>query len=196
MKKYIFYLRLLIDLTVRLDFSVTSVKKFCSRTIEKNSTDYHARFLLAEMYRSENKNVDAIEQYNSLIKDGFENSKVIYGLAVASFKEEFYDESRKYFKKLLEINFNTKIALDHLGRINLINDNFREAIMYLQQSLKLEPRNPLILENVAYCYYSTGEYKKSYEAYQKAFELNPNAELQKHMDLAKSSLELQNNDIV
>lgn len=188
-KKYIFYIKLLIFLFIKLNFSVNSIKEFCIKRLKNSPTDYYARFLLAELFRSEGNNAEAIDQYNKLVTNGFRNAKVVYGLALSSFREQMYDESQSYFKSLLEMNFNNKVALDHLGRIDLIKNNCRKSIMYFERSLKLDPKDQLILTNIAYCYYEIGDYEKSYEAYQKAFELNPSSELEKDMNVAKQALE-------
>ncbi len=190
MKRYIFYIKLLIYIVVRLNFSVNSVKAFCTKSIETDPGSYHARFLLAELERSEGNNKLAIERYNTLLDYGFRNLKVLHGLAMASFKEQMYDESQEYFQMILKSELYNKVALDHLGRINLVKNKYRNAIRCFEQSLRIEPRNPLVLENMAYCYYNIEDYDKSYEAYRVAFELNPNSEtLEKHMNLAKSALE-------
>jgi len=190
MKKYVFYIRLLIYLIARLDFSINSVKAFCIKGIESDPGSYHARFLLAELERSEGNNKLAIEGYNTLLNYGFRNLKVLHGLAMASFKEQMYDESQEYFQIILKSEPNNKVVLDYLGRTKLAKNKHRKAIRYFEKSLRIEPRNPLILENIAYCYYNIGDYDKSYEAYRAAFELNPDSEhLKKYMNLAKSALE-------
>ena len=188
-KKYIFYIKLLIFLLFKLNFSVNFVKKFCIKRLRNSPNDYYARFLLAELFRSEGNNAEALDHYTKLVKNGFKNVKVVYGLALSTFKEQMYDESQNYFKNLLEMNFNNKVALDHLGRINLLKDDCIKSIMYFEQSLKFDAKDHLILTNIAYCYYKTGDYEKSYEAYLKAFELNPNSELEKDMNVAKQALE-------
>jgi tetratricopeptide (TPR) repeat protein len=190
MQKYIFYIKLLTYLVGRLSFSVDSVKAFCTRGIKKDPGNYHTRFLLAELERSEGNNKLAIEGYKALLNYGFRNLNVLHGLAMASFKEQMYDESQKYFEMILESEPNDKAALDHLGRINLVKKEYREAIRCFEQSLRIDPRNPLVLENMAYCYYNIEDYHKSYEAYRAALELDPNSEhLEKYMNLAKSELE-------
>ena len=113
--------------------------------------------------------------------------RLIYGIAIASFKEQKYDEAQGYFRMILGSNLKNKVALDHLGRIELLKKNYREAIIYFGQSLELEPKNSLILENIAYCYYMVDDYEKSYEYYRKAFEINPISEIKKHMNLAKAA---------
>ncbi|UCE56100.1 MAG: tetratricopeptide repeat protein [Desulfobacterales bacterium] len=195
MKKYIFYIRLLIYLVPRFNFSIHSVKEFCIKRINHKPEDYHARFLLGELYRSEGKNREAIDEYKKLMQYGFNNIKIMYGLAKASFNAQRYIESQEYFRKVLETNPNNKAAIDYLGRINVIRNEYREAISYFEKSLNLERDDSLILENVAYCYYKIGDYAKSYEAYRKAFNLNPNSELKKDMDLAKSALEISRNGL-
>lgn len=188
MKKYIFYIKLLLFIVSRLKFSIDIVKEFCLRRISKNPKEYHARFLLAELCRSEGSNIDAIEEYKKLMEFGFNNAKIMYGLAMASFKEHRYIESQKYFKKVLETNLNDKVALDHLGRINTIKKRYREAIGYFEKSLKLDPNDALILENIAYCYYNIEDYAKAYEAYRIAFKFNPSSELKKNISSAKKAL--------
>ncbi len=191
-KKFTFYVRLLFFLLTRLDFSSDSLKEFCRNRIRRNPSDYHARFLLAEFLRGDGKDLEAIDEYEVLIKRGYRNPRVIYGLAMAAFRGNLVEKSEAYFRALLEEDPSSKVALDHLGRINLIRRNYNESISCFEKSLQLQPDDPLILENLAYSYYNTGQFDKAYKAYEKACLLNPNAELEKNLALAKCALEREN----
>jgi Flp pilus assembly protein TadD len=198
MDKLLFYLRLLIFVLTRIDFSAKSikdffdkrtdnVKDFCKRQLENDPTDYHSRLLLAGLYRSDRNYKEAITQYNELIIFGYKDSRVLYGLAMCLFGEKQYDKSKTYFNAILDEMPNSIVAINHLGRINTLKGNYSEAIEYYIHSIDLEKNDSQIWENLAYCYYNVQEFDKSYEAYRKAFELDPNPELEKNMDLAKAA---------
>ncbi|OGQ09710.1 MAG: hypothetical protein A2026_14205 [Deltaproteobacteria bacterium RBG_19FT_COMBO_46_12] len=190
MKKYLFFLNLFLFLLTRLNFSFGAMKEFCLRRLKKNPLDYHARFLLAGFYRSQGDNTAAIREYNFLIQQGHKNPIIVYGLAMATFKEGMIDDSHLYFKMFLDMDRNNKVALDHLGRINLIKENYSKAISFFERSLALDPSSPLISENIAYCYYKTGNFESAYKSYQQAFVLNPSPDLEEKLNSVRRAIEM------
>ena len=76
-----------------------------------------------------------------------------------------------------------------LGSVVAFRDGPKEAIVFYEECLKINPQNDQALNNIAPSYYSIGEHKKAEESIRKSIKLSPKTKYQ-HMFL--SSLLLQN----
>jgi hypothetical protein len=69
--------------------------------------------------------------------------------------------------KTLQLLFERRgVAYDHQGK-------FQEAVEAHRQSLKLNPYNPKIYNNLGNVYYKTRQFENAIEVYQRALEFNP-----------------------
>ena len=61
---------------------------------------------------------------------------------------------------------------------------WREALFRWEKALKLDPRNPRLMNNLAVAYETAGEFKKADEMYQQALSLEPgNRDIKQNHDL-------------
>lgn len=99
-----------------------------------------------------------------------------------------YEEAINLLKDVLPIFPKAEELWNTLGSVVSFRDGPKEAIVFYEECLKINPQNSQVLNNIAPAYYSIGEIEKSEEAIRKSIKLSPKTKYQ-HMFL--SSLLLQ-----
>ena len=112
------------------------------------------------------------KEINAIIADR-PFSEVPYGTAATMFIEaKMYDDALPYLKELHKISpsgFTTK----WIGQIALNNNNYDEALDYLEQSLKFKTNDYQVWFNLSGVYFYTKKFDKSIEAIKRSIQLNP-----------------------
>ncbi|WMJ81591.1 tetratricopeptide repeat protein [Clostridium sp. MB40-C1] len=112
---------------------------------------------------------------------------------------EFYykigdlDKSLEFYKLAFEINNSDLDVALWIGNILVIKISFAEALPYFELYLTTNSNDIVALNNIAYCYYFTGNLVKAKEFFKKALELQPkNRRLQKCIKTVEAELEGKN----
>lgn len=82
------------------------------------------------------------------------------------------DEVLVYANKLKKADPSEKVAF-YIGRVNYDNENYGEAIKYLNEAAKEDPANPEVPYMIAHSYADMMNYKQAVPYFQKAIELKP-----------------------
>jgi serine/threonine protein kinase/Flp pilus assembly protein TadD len=91
----------------------------------------------------------------------------------ALMNEQKYLDARKEFERAIELNPNYLLAY-HWGALNLgYMGIFEDDIALAEKALELDPRSPIISNNLAYDYLNTGHLDKAIEECEKNMRLNP-----------------------
>ena len=77
----------------------------------------------------------------------------------------FYDQSKQYAQKALEINHDSVQYLNRLAFNENWAGNFERSIELCQEVIKLDPQNVAAIDRLAYNYMLTGAYEKAYPYY-------------------------------
>ena len=93
-----------------------------------------------------------------------ENPEILYNIAVAYCRMEFYNQALDYFKKVLSLKMtyidSTKVKkLIAYCYINM--DKYKPALQFLNQLTGDEIKDPQILSMKAYCHEKTGSFDKA-----------------------------------
>jgi len=91
----------------------------------------------------------------------------------ALMNEQKYLEANRAFEKAIELNPNYLLAY-HWGALTLGSlGDFEGDIKLAEKALELDPRSPIIANNLAYDYFFTGHVDKAIEEFKKNIRLNP-----------------------
>lgn len=108
------------------------------------------------------REVDEVLKQNPLHEDALNIKGKIYGQYFGQL-----DSARVYLFKVLEINPKHFSALENIGVSYAIEGKNREALLYLNQALSLDPNNKNVLLNLLNLYQSMGNVQKEEEIKEK-----------------------------
>jgi tetratricopeptide (TPR) repeat protein len=90
-------------------------------------------------------------------------------LGEAYHQTENYQESDRYFKKVLELDPNNKLVLNNYSYyLSLRGEKLKKALGYSNRVIQDEPRNPIYLDTYAWILFRMGEYREAKKYIKKA----------------------------
>lgn len=87
---------------------------------------------------------------------------------------ENYDEAKKLYLKTLEIDESYDPAMYELGRIYIIQQNFTEALRWVENAYKIDPQNKWYAQLLINLYRNNYQLVEALEVYEKLLEQEPN----------------------
>jgi tetratricopeptide (TPR) repeat protein len=127
---------------------------------------------LASAYLDLRKYNQARESYKKLIELGDGSADNYRQLMTLSFQLKQNDDVIVYANKLKEVDPTASVNY-YLGKVHYEQDNYGEAIRYLNAASKDEPQNAEVPYMIARSYADMMNYKLSIPFFQKAIALNP-----------------------
>jgi tetratricopeptide (TPR) repeat protein len=127
---------------------------------------------LAAAYHDLRKYNLALENYKKLVSLGDESAELFKKLMLLSYQLKQNDDVLVYADKLKRVDPNEKVAY-YVGRVNYDNDNYGDAIKYLNMAEKEDATNAEIPYLIARCYADMMNYKLSVPYFKKAIALKP-----------------------
>lgn len=99
------------------------------------------------------------------------------------YKEKNYEQSQKYYKKILEKDPNNANAYNSLAMICIeTEENLDLGIEYCKKALEIVPNYPAYLDSLGLVYYKKKEFSKAIECLRDAFEQSPDSlEIKEHL---------------
>jgi tetratricopeptide (TPR) repeat protein len=137
--------------------------RYLSKSLESGNKRKDLYYILGLVYNNTGKYDEAIKCYNESLKIE-ENDLVLYAVAVSFFKNNDYENSKRYLEKVINISKEPKIiensyllygeilfsqkdskAMDYFNKVIEINDNNADAYfyrgeIYFQQNDKIKAR--------------------------------------------------------
>lgn len=147
-----------------------SLKNF-EKAYNYNSKNKEVVTELASVYLEVRKYFQARDMYKRLAELGDESAANYKQLLILSFNLKQSDDVLTYANKLKQIDPSEKVNY-YIGKINYDQDNYGDAIKYLNLAAKEEPQNAEIPYMIARCYADMMNYKTSVPYFQKAIELD------------------------
>lgn len=148
-----------------------SLKNF-EKAAKYDATNKAITAELASAYHDLRKYNMALETYKKLVTMGDESPELYKKLMLLSYQLKQNDDVLLYADKLKKADPGEKIAF-YVGRINYDNDNYGEAIKYLNIAEKEDPANAEIPYLIAHSYADMMNYKLAIPYFKKAIELKP-----------------------
>ncbi|MEY4905016.1 MAG: Tetratricopeptide repeat [Bacteroidota bacterium] len=119
------------------------------------------------------KNKEALAYFTKALADAPENQAIMQNLAISAIKNEYFEQGIALFEKMAQIQPQIKqnfCYLFYLGIAYYQKKEYLSAITYLQQALKLQPRNLEVTYYLGEVYTSEKEYWKAIYCYRDALE--------------------------
>lgn len=92
----------------------------------------------------------------------------------AAARNEMYDSSLVYFKRVTELKPDDILALEQYGTIAALRGNFADAAQTFKKLTDLEPNNSLYWSYLGDCYISDKKFKEAAESYERVVQLKEN----------------------
>lgn len=127
---------------------------------------------LALAYHDLRKYNLALENYKKLVAMGDESPELYKKLMLLSYQLKQQDDVLLYADKLKKADPNEKVAF-YVGRVHYDNDNYGDAIKFLNIAEKEDPTNAEIPYLIAHSYADMMNYKLAVPYFKKALELKP-----------------------
>ena len=116
----------------------------------------------------------ALNDFLSISSADYEKQKVNEMLAVIYYNLGNFDESVKYWEKLVEYKPDDKIkALNNIAMCHYSNSNWTKAIAAFQDIISFDPINKSALNYLAEIYYKTGDTRNAIVIYNKLLKIEP-----------------------
>lgn len=129
-----------------------------------------------ERLQVEKKRQKRLESVNLILDKAIELKKSAetkaMDIALNFYNSEQYEDARKAFLEVLNLNPNEKTAYAYLARISAINEDYDSAISYYKQALDIEPEFIEALEGLAWTYKTNGDCEMALETYRKLAEID------------------------
>lgn len=145
--------------------------------------DSDAGYYLALYYKKNLNYARAKAILNELLNISEEKAKYILVLAEIYLKEGHFDDGIKLVKELLEKDRDNPDALNFIGYSYVErNMNLEEAETMLKRAIELKPKDPYIMDSLAWLYYMKKEYQRAYEIQKEVLnKVNDDATILEHM---------------
>lgn len=150
------------------------ISKTAYKVLKNRISRKEAREVVADFYMKKKNNLDLFLKEYFALKEEFPFAVVQLNNYAATFiKNRKYSDAEKILQadyRLSPDAFSTK----WLGNINLFNKNLKQAVKFLNESLKFERRDPQVYFNLAGAYSDLHQYNKAFVSIQKCLEIAPN----------------------
>ncbi len=163
----------------RLDEAEQRIQK-----MESKYPDQKLRILMgkAELYNQLGKYQEAFDALTSALKDVPDNRDVLYARALIAERLGKLDVLESDLHKILQKKPDDVGALNALGYTLVDKTNrYDEAEKYLDQALKLQPDEAVIIDSYGWLQFKRGNYDQALFYLRKAYEKQPENEIAAHM---------------
>jgi len=156
--------------------------------IKINSKNVDAYQGLARLYLDNNKNAEARQILEFLLKLGVEDADTYINFANLAWEEDSLDEAKIYYLKALSLDGSKVVARVNLGLVFSELGDKEAAMQQFRAAFELEPKNPRYLDLLIESSIKVGDKDLARKALQNLKEVNP--ENQKIDDFKKRINEL------
>ncbi|MCX7097744.1 MAG: tetratricopeptide repeat protein [Methylococcales bacterium] len=136
----------------------------------------------ADLYNQQKQYARAFDLLTAALVDYPEQKELLYTRALVAERVDKPAVVEADLKKILVLDPNNVEALNALGYTFLGRPGrYGEAEKYLQQALKLEPDEAVIIDSFGWLQYKLGRNEKALDYLQKAYDKQPEAEIAAHL---------------
>ncbi len=159
------------------------------KVLDQDSFQLHA--LMGEVYADEERNPEAIKEYQAALGKRPDATGIHYAIGVAYWVQHQLDAAKKEFMDALKENPNDALTNLYLGDIAVHDQRFTEAHEYLRVAGRGQPNMPQLHVLLGKCYRGENEPEKAKTEFLTAIQADPTA-AQPHYLLAQVYRELRN----
>jgi len=165
-------LRQLLDHSNETDVTGTAMAE-ASLEISESEKEGFDRLRQANRLLQDDNPDQAREAYLELLKSEPQNLLALYGLGLTYQTQEKFAEATRIFKNILDQDDRFAPACTSLGVIAVVRDNYKEAVHWFRQSLRIEPEQPEIKRFLAEALIESGAHHKGVRIIFSLLEENP-----------------------
>ena len=139
------------------------------KAVDLDNNSDTALYKIGEIHSRRGNTAKAAKAYEMALEINPDHGDAHEGLALLLLNKRQYDEARNHLTKA-EANgatINWRIY-NSLGVISDLENDYKQAIIYYQKALALQPELPLILNNMGYSRYMLGDWDSAEKYYRKA----------------------------
>lgn len=136
----------------------------------------------ADLLREEKQYTAAMEVYNNALSEQPKDNLLLYGRAMLAEKMDRLDILEQDLRSILEREPDNARALNALGyTLADRTTRYEEALALIKRALELNPQDAATLDSMGWVQYRLGHNKEALDYLQKAYALDPNAEIAAHL---------------
>lgn len=137
---------------------------------------------LGQLYYSQKKYKNAIEQFEKILELEPQNPDVLYLLGSLYLEIEDQDKAIELLKESIKIKPDHDGSLNTLGYIYAETDqNLEEAESLVMRALEHNPNNGAYLDSLGWVYFKRGKYDEALETFEKANDVMKDPVIYEHM---------------
>jgi tetratricopeptide (TPR) repeat protein len=121
---------------------------------------------LATAFAATGKNAQAASEYNSILKVTPDDREVTELLAIASIEAGEYEKGKEILQPLMIGNSDNSRYIFHLGRAELLQGNYSEAVFQLEKAIRQSPSSLEVYGYLAEAYEKSGNNEKALDYYE------------------------------
>ncbi len=155
---------------------------------------YQARMVIGFVYATTGRYRLAEFEFQYLLDQGYESSKVHAALGYVLYKQDNIAASVKNLEEALVMDAGNYTALNSLAFI-MADQNIRLELAknYIQRALKIRPDHPPYLDTYGWILFKTGDIQQAHNVLQKAVRLAPaEMEIAEHLNQVRKTGRISN----
>lgn len=151
----------------------TEIQNVTNALLKADPTNATANLILGNRWALKKKYKLAAEYYKKVILKENDNEDGLFGYGQMNYYLGNFKESKNSFEKLAEINPQSDIAFQYLGKLAAESENYKTAIENIQKAISLNPENSDYYIDLGNYSRNLGRYADAEKAWTKAINLAP-----------------------
>jgi len=128
-----------------------------------------ALYKIGDIHANRGNEALAIRAYEMALNINPDNAEANEGLAILLLNKREYENARNHLAKAEASGAAiTWRVYNSLGVISDLEKDYKQAIVYYEKALTVQPQMPLILNNMGYSHYMSGDWASAEKYYRKA----------------------------
>lgn len=152
---------------------LADIQKATDELLKADPTNVTANLILGNRWALKKKYKLAGDYYRKVISKESTNEDGLFGYGQMSYYLGNLKESEKAFKKLAEVNPESDIAYQYLGKLAAEEENYKLSIENIQKAIALNPQNSDYYIDLGNYSRNLGRYDDAEKAWTKSIELAP-----------------------
>lgn len=152
---------------------LADIQKATDELLKADPANVTANLILGNRWALKKKYKLACDYYRKVILKESTNEDGLFGYGQMSYYLGNLKESEKAFKKLAEVNPESDIAYQYLGKLAAEEENYKLSIENIQKAIALNPQNSDYYIDLGNYSRNLGRYDDAEKAWTKSIELAP-----------------------
>lgn len=152
---------------------IADIQKATEELLKADPANVTANLILGNRWALKKKYKLACDYYRKVISKESTNEDGLFGYGQMSYYLGNLKESEKAFKKLADVNPESDIAYQYLGKLAAEEENYKLSIENIQKAIALNPQNSDYYIDLGNYSRNLGRYDDAEKAWTKSIELAP-----------------------